>query len=207
MLKTNIELIFRVINLKLYVLILLLFFTSILKAQNNTSAFETFTLGINYQSNINRNDFHNYWLSDGGIEGYFLTPFYFGEVQLGISYMPFSAKSVEQPDFTSLLLYLQWGYEFNLPVNFAISFNSSVGLFQMNFDDFENELSPGLLSERELATGLNTTLSYSFYNEWNLSFQLNYLRVFTHKKINLINLGFGLTKKFSSPQWLKDFFN
>jgi hypothetical protein len=187
--------------------VLLWLFPFLITAQNGNSAFETFSLGINYQSNINRNDFHKYWLSDGGVEGYFAAPFYFGNTQFGITYTSFSAKSDLQPDFNSILLYLQWGYKINLPANFSFAFNASAGLFQMNFDDFDLDVDPGLLSERELALGVNAVLSYSFYNDWNLNFQLSLLQVFTHKKIELINFGFGISKTFSSPGWLKDFFN
>lgn len=178
-----------------------------LTAQNSNSAFETLSLGVNYQSNINRNDFHRYWLSDGGIEGYFSTPFYFGDTQFGITYMSFSAKSDAQPDFNSLLFYLQWGYKFDLPLNSSLALNASIGLFQMNFDDSDLYVDPGLLSERELTISLNATMSYSFLKDWYLNLHLNYLDVFTYKKIQLINLGLGISKTFSSPQWLKDFFN
>jgi len=187
--------------------VLLLIFPAILTAQHSHSAFETLSLGINYQSNINRNDFHKYWLSDGGIEGYFSTPFYFGDTQFGMTYMSFSAKSDDQPDFNSLLFYLQWGYKLKLPLNFSLALNASTGLLQMNFDDSDLYVDPGLLSERELTIGLNATVSYPFFKDWYLNLQLNYLNVFTYKKIHLINLGLGISKKFPSPQWLKDFFN
>lgn len=206
-LQTKSESSFRLFKLKFHLCVLLLIFPAILTAQNRNSAFETFSLGVNYQSNINRNDFHKYWLSDGGIEGYFSTPFYFGKTQFGITYMSFSAKSDDQPDFNSLLLYLQWGYKFGLPLNSSLALNASTGLFQMNFDDSDLYVDPGLLSERELTVGLNALLSYSIYNDWYLNLQLSYLNVFTYKKIQLINLGLGISKTFRSPQWLKDFFN
>jgi hypothetical protein len=193
--------------MKFHFFVFLLLLPFLLIAQNNAPAFETFSLGINYQSNINRNDFHNYWLADAGIEGYFSTPFYFGQAQFGLIYTSYSAKSDEQPDFTSLLIYLQWGYEFNLPANLSLALYTSAGLYQMNFDDFNLEIDPGLLSERELSMGLNTAMRYSFYNDWKLNLQLSYIHVFTHKKIELINIGFGISKTFSSPQWFKDFFN
>ena len=77
----------------------------------------------------------------------------------------------------------------------------------MNFDDSDLYVDPGLLSERELTIGLNATMSYPFLKDWYLNLHLNYLDVFTYKKIQLINLGLGISKMFSSPQWLKDFFN
>jgi hypothetical protein len=197
----------RLIKNKFCLYFLFLFFPFILAAQTNTPAFENFSLGINYQSNINRNDFHNYWLSDGGVEANFSTPFYFGETQLGIIYVPFSAKSDEQPDYTTLLIYLQWGYKIDLPLNFSVTPSLFTGIYQMNFDDFDLEIDPGLLSERELAAGINALLSYSFLNDWNFTLQLSYLNVFTYKRIQLFNLGLGISKTFSSPQWLKDFLN
>ncbi|MBT8379956.1 MAG: hypothetical protein KJN64_12085 [Ignavibacteria bacterium] len=187
--------------------VLILFFSPHLKSQNTGSAFETFSIGINYQSNINQNDFHKYWLAEGGIEGYFAAPFYFGTTQFGLTYTSFSAKSDQQPDFESFLFYLQWGYKFNLLANFSLAFNTSTGLFQMNFDDFDLEVDPGLLSERELVMGVNTVISYTFYKDWNINFQLLYLHVFTHKKIELVNLSLGISKTFLSPKWLKEFLN
>jgi hypothetical protein len=205
--QTKSESIFKFFKLKLHLVFLLLIFPVVLTAQNSHSAFETLSLGVNYQSNINRNDFHKYWLSDGGIEGYFSTPFYFGNTQFGITYMSFSANSDDQPDFNSLLFYLQWGYKFSLPLNSSLALNASTGLFQMNFDDSDLYVDPGLLSERELSVGLKAILSYAIYNDWYLNLQLNYLNVFTYKKIQLINLGLGISKTFRSPQWIKDFFN
>ena len=178
-----------------------------LRSQTPNPKFETFSLGINYQSNISRNEFNKYWLSDGGLEGFFSTPFYFGEAQFGLVYTSFSAKSDEQPDFQSFLFYLQWGYKFNLLTNFSFALNVSAGLFQMSFSDFDTDVDPGLLSERELALGVSTIFSYTFFSNWNLNLQVNYLHVFTNKKIEFMNLGIGVSKTFSSPQWLKDFFN
>lgn len=205
--QTKSEAIFRFFKFKFYLVLLLFIFPAALRAQNSHSAFKTLSLGVNYQSNINQNDFHKYWLADGGIEGYFSTPFYFGNTQFGVTYMSFSAKSDDHPDFYSLLLYLQWGYKFSLPLNSSLAINASTGLFQMNFDDNDLYVDPGLLSERELSVGLNALLSYSIYNDWHLNLQLNYLNVFTYKKIQLIILGLGISKTFPSPQWLKDFFN
>lgn len=194
-------------NPTLSLFILILFFPVSLIAQNCSSAFETFSIGIHYQSNINSNDFHKYWRSDGGIEGYLSTPFYFGETQFGITYTSFSARSADQPDFSSLLFYLQWGYKFSLPLNLSVALNTSAGLFQMNFDDSDLTVDTGLLTERELAIGLIALLGYSLYTDLQLNLQLSYYNVFTKKNIQLVNLGFGVSKTFSSPQWLKDFFN
>ena len=188
----------------LYILILV-FFPNYISAQNKSKSFESFSIGINILSNVNSTQFHEYWDPKYGAEGFINTPFYFGNIQLGVSYMPFKSRSSNQPDFKSYLFYLQWGYTFNLISNFELSINGLIGIYQMNFDENSTAVASGQLTEREFSAGLSTSLSYTFFNSWRINLNANYIRIFTHTRINLIFIAAGITKSYSSPDWLKDF--
>lgn len=186
--------------------LILLFVLSLPLFAQNQNAFETFTIGADYTSNINKETLHNYWDSKNGFNAYFSTPFYFGNAQLGLIYLPFEGKTVEYPSYNSNLLYVQWGYELNLPINFFISFNVLAGVYSLNYDEAAEEMiSPGEISEREFSSGLSSMLGYKIFGGWNLNFSTSYLNIFTSKEINLINISFGLSKTFDSPQWMRDF--
>jgi len=184
---------------------LLIFLSNYISAQSNSEAFESFSIGIDLLANVNSNQFHEYWDSKYGVEGFFSAPFYFGYIQLGASYMSFTGKSSSQPNFKSYLFYLQWGYKFVLISNFDLFINALIGIYQMNFDESSTVVSPGQLTEREFSAGLSTSLTYSISNSWRININARYIRIFTHTQINLIFISAGITKSFSSPDWLKDF--
>ncbi|MFI5238026.1 MAG: hypothetical protein ACHQLA_08810, partial [Ignavibacteriales bacterium] len=85
-----------------------------LKAQTD-SAFTSVTIGVDFISSINNETLNNYWKPQNGFDGHFSTPFYLGTTQIGVIYLPFEGKSESYPDYDSFIIYLQWGYEFQLP--------------------------------------------------------------------------------------------
>ncbi|HEY7750721.1 MAG TPA: hypothetical protein VH917_00395 [Ignavibacteriaceae bacterium] len=169
-------------------------------------AFETFSFGGSYVSNVNEETLHNYWSSGSGFEGYFATPFFIGNFQVGLTYLPFEGKTESYPDFNSYLIYVQWGYRFYLPHNFSLSVDALTGIDQLDFDESaEAIISEGEIAEREIAIGLSSTISFEIVPTWNLNFLTSYQRIYTKERIDLINLSIGLSKSFDSPEWLKDF--
>ena len=174
-------------------------------AQVNPEPFNTITIGFNYSENVNETDFHNYWYIEPAFEGYIAVPFYLGNIQTGIRYNYFPIKEANLPYFYGLLFYMQWENEFKLASFLSYSIGARAGLYSMNFDENEIIADKHLLEESELAIGIVTKLSLKIYAGWALNLTADYNSIFTSKRINLAFVGAGISKTFSSPNWLRDF--
>jgi hypothetical protein len=149
---------------------------------------------------------NNYWSSRSGFEANLSAPFYIGRLQTGLIYLPFKKRSENYPDFNSFLFYAQWGYKFDLPFKFIISIDALTGIYQMVFEESAYvSISQGEIAEREITMGLASTIGYEIISTWNLTLSFSYLRIYTSRKIDLLNISFGLRKTFTSPDWLTDF--
>jgi hypothetical protein len=192
-------------NTSLVIILSLLLFYPRLHAQNN-EAFESFNIGSNYIYNVNSKTLNDFYSTGSGFELYFSSPFYFGNVRTGFSYLPFSGRSEIYPDYNSFFISIQWGYGIELPLNIIFSLNAITGINLLEFDKSELLLiSPGEFSEIEFFSGLNSELSYRVFGGWHINISTSYLAIFTNKEINLLNISFGISRSFTSPKWLKEF--
>jgi hypothetical protein len=186
-------------------LILLFFIATSLEAKSKDTAFHTFNMGSNWVINTNRNTFHQYWQPHSGIEIYVKSPFYYGNTQIGLQYVPFSGKLIQQTSFNSLYLYINWEKEWNPYRSFYCSLGGRLGFYQMYFErDFQN-IHSELTHEQEFAAGLCSSLSYSLPVKWRITVTGMVLKIYTYKRIHLTIFSMGLCKEFNTPQWLQEF--
>ena len=68
-------------------------------------AFETADIGVQIITNTNQGDFHRYWSTGPGLEAYCLSPFYLGDIQLGVRAVSFESRPAdrEQNDATRFM--------------------------------------------------------------------------------------------------------
>lgn len=171
-----------------------------LAAQPPGSAFDTLTIAANAVANVNRNDLHDYWEPRPGVEIQATTPFYLGTAEAGLHYAGFDAKASEQPDFSTLFIFLGWGYEWPIAQRFGWYNGIRAGTSLMLFD-LPNELS----EEQELGLALNSQLRYRFAGAWSLVFAARYRTVFTDERLRFVFVAVGVRRSFGMPRWLKDF--
>lgn len=170
------------------------------EAQSPASAFDTLAAALHLTANINHNVFHRYWSSNPGIELELETPFYFGDAQAGFHFNSYDGRTEEQPDFVSIYAFVGWGYE--LPVYDRLTWRNGIriGTFFTRFaGSGEN------LNELELASALDTRLSYRFARHWSAELSTRYQVVFTHERLRLLFLAFGFSYALKTPFWLRDF--
>ena len=184
---------------------LFLFSNDSLIAKDNNRAFDSLKIGLKFLKNTNHNIFHDIWKPNTGVEGFIETPFYFGTIQAGIQFMSFTSELETIPNFQSFLYYIQWGKMIETP--FKINWTNSVrfGSYAMRIDETHFPNSLGIITENELAVGLDSQLDYSYLNNWSLNLSTTYLVVYTHKRIKLLFVSLGFTRSFRTPTWLKEF--
>jgi hypothetical protein len=169
-------------------------------AQQAGHAFETFRVDLSATANVNNNTLHEFWDPRVGAELSVATPFYLGSVELGAHYVGFNALASEQPDFTSLYIYLGWGYELALSQRLRWYNGFRIGSFLMRFD-----VPSGNKTEQELALALNTGLRYPIAGRWSMALSARYQVTYTHERMRLLYISAGLGRSFGMPGWLKEF--
>lgn len=184
-------------------IILVIIFSSVLFAQNSEKQIH-FSLNTNY--NFTGNEFRNYWKSNMGFGGEFRFDHPIGELGIGLSFMRFDKKIDLTKEFDGIDYYILYRRSINLikSVNFSLGFNA--GIFEFGFDDDDDIQDEAERIEREFAINLVTGVSFQFMESLNADFKTSYQHIYTKKKIELFYFSFGVTKSFSSPDWLGEFF-
>jgi hypothetical protein len=171
------------------------------QAQEPEEAFETLDLGVHIVRNVSRSAVHEFWDTGTGLETSVSTTFYAGAIQFGARYAPHAGRRLEYPDFSAWYLYGGWSYDVSLPHGFTWQSGFRIGLFIMNFDsDVPNN------KESELGTTLQTGLAYSVTPKWSLDVSGRYQLVFTHERLRYGLFALGVRRSFTTPHWLRWFF-
>jgi hypothetical protein len=145
-----------------------------------------------------------YWNSDFGLQGLISTTFYAGQIQAGVNYYSFSGKEENYPAFKGFFIFAGWGNEISLPLRLTFFSAIRAGTFLMHFN--VDTLSAFNNFESELAVNLNAVLKYRITEFLNLHAGGEFTAVFLHNKIKLLTAFAGLEYSFTSPVWLKEFF-
>jgi len=165
--------------------------------------FKTITLGLNLLTNSNRNTFHQYWEPIYGIEAIGEVPFYLGSLEGGLFLFSFNGKSIDYPEFFSLYLFAGWGIKINFGSDLSWYNGLRIGTYQMRFDD--NQIHPTQAVESELGAGIGSRFDLPILERLQLHLGIDYLIVFTQKKLEFVVLKAGISYTVDSPGWLKDF--
>ena len=166
------------------------------------AAFATADVGLQTVVSTNRGDFHRYWTSSPGLEGYVSTPFYRGDIQLGGRMVSFESRTGDVTDYLSVFVYAGWGLSWALPYNVKGFTGFNIGSDQMLFE-FEDR--PGSKHESEFGMTLNVSLSAPLRGRWSVTAGGNYSEIFTYNRIRLVFVSVGLSRSFDLPVWLKEF--
>jgi len=165
----------------------------------DSSSFQTirFAIGpvvIPFQRNVSG------WESSPGIGFSAFTPFFRGELLLGVTAIRWETTEIERPDF--LALHLFGGWSLSTPERFPVKIASGfkVGNYFMAFDS--NQIA-GERNESELAMSLVVSIRRTLYRNLEGFAEGEATRVFTLPKMDLVGLRVGLSLKVGAPAWLK----
>lgn len=174
-------------------------------ALDKTKAFQTLKIGFKVDKNINRNTFHDFWKPGCGIEGIIQTPFYYGDVQIGIQFIPYTSKTNQIPNYQSVYIYLGYGKEWVLPFRFYWFNGFKFGNYFMIFE--ETKLGNPAKTESEFCADLMFCISYPIRKKLRISASSSYMVIYTHKRIELTFISFGTSYIIKTPKWIYDFLN
>ena len=172
-------------------------------AQNQIKPFERISIKMNYLSNVNRNFFHHFWEPEPGAELAVEFPFYVGKIGGGIQILPYKAKQYPQVDFLSQFYYVAWG--FNMPMIQPIVWKNEmkIGSYRMDFDD--DQINVTQQTESEIGIGISSGLLLSLSTNWQIKGRVEYIKVYTKKRLELVFISAGFCFEFDTPDWLQDF--
>lgn len=167
-------------------------------------AFDTITLSVFAAANTNENAFHEFWDPKMGGRIEVETPFYAGDVRLGVHYFKSSSRAGDVRAFRTTSLYLAWGEEWGITRGLSWGLAGQGGVSVMDASDaaFGNRK----LVESELAFGASTRLKYAMLGQWCLCLSADYQKVLTRRRIELMFVAVGVGRSFSSPNWFRRFF-
>ena len=170
--------------------------------------FNCIEISIQLIQNVNHNNFHDFYKPRNGIRTSITTPFYWGDVQASLQVLPFSNNGQSYADFTEIQPNLKWGKDIYLSDN--ITWFNSVG-FGINIFYFSDKkiLSTDEVlffiekTESEIGFSYSSRLSHSLNKNIHFNFEISNDIIFTYKKINLVNIGIGMSYSIKTPNWIK----
>lgn len=185
----------------LYFLVFLLLAATNINSQSSDNDVH---ISLSIITDINKNEFHNYWESSPGGEFEFKFEHPIGLLGAGFNIMRFDKIVSSSKGFYGLNYYLLYAHQIELKKNISIYGGIRFGIFEYRFDSENIITDKAELNEREFFAALTGEISYEFINSWSLESSIVYSKTFTKKQIDLLYLNFGLKKSFTSPEWLKD---
>lgn len=174
--------------------------------QTNNSAFETISVGLSFNKVLSISNTGSYWDEDNGVEADIFTPFYTGNIGVGLLFRRFKRiEHLGNTDFSSLYIYLAWKNTLISYKNFNLSVIARLGMERFTFDEDNNLISKGdpLQSEMEIRYGTGLEASFNITKSWGLSTTLIFDRTETYHAINTLMINAGVVYIFDSPAWFK----
>ena len=186
-------------------ILLFLFLSSVtLFSQPNKETFNKSAFALLYTMPSEHNGLETYWQIENGIDGYFTTQFYIGDISVGVSYIPFKSFETKRPDFSSYYIYLGWAGVVSLPLNSTLSIGVKTGSYLMTFDS--DTLNSFQQNESELAIGPYALFTLPIVKHFAINISSEFITVFTHRPIKLFNISAGVSYTFTTPNWLRKVF-
>jgi hypothetical protein len=173
--------------------------TTSLSAQTG-QPFQQLEIGAQYSLNTNHNEFHQYWQSQDAWHFYTSSPFYWGQIQVGIHYQPFSAINAES-NFQNIYIYSAWGVQLELPLQLRWFNSLGFGTVIMHFNA---ENSPHLRYENELAISFHTNMTVPIFRGFTVNLAAWHQIIYTYKQIGLSYLSIGCSFRLNTPKFIKN---
>jgi hypothetical protein len=185
-----------------FVFLLILPNHSRLYAEDPDQTFKSLSFRLNLLTNTNRNTLHQYWTAIIGGEAEVELPFYAGKIKAGLHLFQFNGINEEYPDYLVSYFYIGWGGDISLSSQISWFNGIRLGSYQMRFDD--TDINPTQRFESELGAGIDSRLDLKISTRWSGQIGIGYIAIFTHKKLELINLSIGISYTIDSPSWFTE---
>lgn len=164
--------------------------------------FETLEVGLSGTGTVADAPFAEFWGAGPGAEVWAATPFYLGELRLGMAGSWHEAADDTVPDFAAFYTFAGWGIGVTLPGGARVVPGLRVGIFNMRFDTDD---SASVRSEAELTAGFDLRASVPIGPHWRLTAGGSVVRMFTAERIDFRLVQVGVSRTFRTPEWLRAF--
>lgn len=168
------------------------------KAQETRKAFETIRFGMGGLTAFHAVHLDS-WTSDYGGSVSASTPFYVGEIQLGVAAHPWRSNDPNLPDFISALVFGGW-FVSTTPKN-AVKASAGVRIGNY-FMAFDSPQISGERNESEFAATPFLSVRRTFIKNIEGFVEVSVSRVFTSPRPEMASVSTGLMVSFDSPRWL-----
>ena len=172
-------------------------------ASHAEKPFDTITLAIQGVGATALGSFTDDWDPSPGGRVELVTPVYAGIARAGVHVFHHDAVDPAVPAFGSVYAYLGWAYEWKLPLSLMGSAGVEIGVAHMLFDDESTD--SARREETELGFGITPQLAYALTPCWSVLVTGEYRQILTSRPIEYVLYGVGLSRTFSTPDWLKEF--
>ena len=165
-------------------------------------AFATLDVRAAGTVNFNHSFVHEFWEQGVGGEVAVATPFYAGYAELGGALHLYRAATPSVPAFEAWSLFAGWGVGLEAG-RLRFEGGPRVGNYHMRFA--AEDAFPGVRNESELALGAAGRIALRPVGPVSVFVAGSYTRVFTFNRLKLWYASAGISYRFASPTWLKEF--
>lgn len=149
--------------------------------------------------NVNHEELHDYWRAGTGGGVGITTPFYVGTVGATATVIPFRKREIGRPNFTAVMLGIDWGVELPIPGPIHARAAARVGDFVMLFENPDVWLD----SESELFLGAELSAGWQVRRDLALAAAGTFAHVRTQPSLGLAMVSVGLEYATRTPGWLR----
>lgn len=149
--------------------------------------------------NVNQEELHDYWRARTGGGIGITTPFYEGTVGATATIIPFQKREIGRPNFTAVMLGVDWGIELPIPGPIHARAAARVGDFVMLFENPDVWLD----SESELFVGAELSAGWQMRRDLALIAAGTFAHVRTQPSLGLAMVSVGLEYVTRTPGWLR----
>lgn len=131
-----------------------------------------------------------------------MTPFYFGDAELGAAYHPYDVTNGEVPRFDAIHVFAGWGIRLS-PISSASWYNGfRLGNNRMTFDE---DTFAGVKNESEFLLGAQSKLTIRLFRQTGIFAAAHFTQTYTYVRFRTLHVSAGLTTSFATPSWLQTF--
>jgi hypothetical protein len=161
--------------------------------------YSQFRIRLSAARNVNHEPLHDFWRAGTGGAVVLMTPFYLGSVGVAGTFIPFQRRDTNRPNFRTLLLALDWGFDLPAPGPLRARAAARMGDFVMLIDNPDVWLD----SESELFFGAELSAGLQLRRDLALTAAGSIARVHTRPSMDLAFVTVGLEYATRTPGWLR----
>ena len=149
---------------------------------------------------VRHNASYEHWRRGSGITFAAATPFYFGEMETGLTLHRYPSSDRDTPSFEAWFVFAGWGAGYSAPRVFSWYAGLRTGIYHMDFDE---DTFPGVRKESEFSLALVSRIDLHVSQTIRLFVEGHVMRTYTLPRFDTAGLAGGIGLRFRNPDWLR----